>query len=97
MPIVCVNVEKYYEPFREMLERAYEDELIKSKPEEIVYFASTVEEAIQWVEIQAENASKEKKKESPSLSECSATWSKAMMFAGGMALGFSIALTAVRR
>ena len=50
MPIVCVNVDGYYEPFQEMLERAYEDELIKLKPHEIVHFASSSEEAIRWVE-----------------------------------------------
>jgi hypothetical protein len=50
LPIVCVNVDGYYEPFREMLNRAYEDELIKLSPEEIVHFASSAEEAIRWVE-----------------------------------------------
>ena len=50
LPIVCVNVDGYYEPFAEMLEKAYEDQLIKLKPEEIVHFASTAEEAVQWIE-----------------------------------------------
>jgi len=50
LPIVCVNVNSYYDPFREMLERAYEDELIKLPPHEIVHFASTAEEAVRWIE-----------------------------------------------
>lgn len=50
LPIVCVNVDGYYEPFREMLEKAYEDDLIKLIPEEIVHFASSAEEAIRWIE-----------------------------------------------
>jgi predicted Rossmann-fold nucleotide-binding protein len=62
LPIVCVNVDKYYEPFRAMLHRAYEDELIKLRPEEIVHFASTVEEAVRWIEMEVEkSAGKDKK------------------------------------
>jgi predicted Rossmann-fold nucleotide-binding protein len=51
LPIVCVNVDGYYEPFREILEKAYADELIKLVPEEIVHFASSAEEAIRWIEV----------------------------------------------
>ena len=54
LPIVCVNVDNYYEPFREMLERAYEDELIKLLPEQIVHFASNSEEAVRWIEEEIE-------------------------------------------
>lgn len=54
LPIVCVNVDNYYDPFREMLERAYEDELIKLLPEQIVHFASNSEEAIRWIEEEKE-------------------------------------------
>lgn len=50
LPIVCVNVDGYYEPFREMLDKAHEDGLIKLVPEDIVHFVSSAEEAIQWVE-----------------------------------------------
>lgn len=59
LPIVCVNVDSYYEPFRKMLYRAYEDELIKLKPEDIVHFAPTVEEAVRWIEIEVEKNSAE--------------------------------------
>jgi hypothetical protein len=54
LPIVCVNVDNFYEPFREMLERAHEDELIKLLPEQIVHFASNSEEAIRWIEEEIE-------------------------------------------
>lgn len=50
LPIVVVNVDGYYEPFKQMLERAYMDELIKLKPEHIVHFVPTAEDAVQWLE-----------------------------------------------
>lgn len=50
LPIVCVNVNGYYEPFRAMLNRAWDDKLTKLKPDEIVHFASTAQEAVEWVE-----------------------------------------------
>lgn len=50
LPIVCVNVNGYYQPFQEMLYRAYQDELIKLRPEEIVHFVDTAEEAVRWME-----------------------------------------------
>lgn len=53
LPIVCVNVDRYYESFREMLDRAYEDELIKLKPHEILHFEPTAEAAVKWIEEQA--------------------------------------------
>jgi len=50
LPIVCVNVDGYYEPFREMLQRAWKDGLIHLPPEEIVQFAPSAEDAIRFVE-----------------------------------------------
>ena len=69
LPIVCVNTDGYYESFREMLDRAYEDELIKLKPHEILHFEPTAEAAIKWIEVQASQqqqsaAPKLKKRES---------------------------------
>jgi hypothetical protein len=61
LPIVCVNVDDYYGPFLEMLNRAYEDELIKLMPHEIVHFAPTAEEAIRWIEAEKEGNQKETK------------------------------------
>eukprot|EP00339_Tiarina_fusa_P001771 CAMPEP_0117026780 /NCGR_PEP_ID=MMETSP0472-20121206/19655_1 /TAXON_ID=693140 ORGANISM="Tiarina fusus, Strain LIS" /NCGR_SAMPLE_ID=MMETSP0472 /ASSEMBLY_ACC=CAM_ASM_000603 /LENGTH=306 /DNA_ID=CAMNT_0004733881 /DNA_START=48 /DNA_END=968 /DNA_ORIENTATION=+ len=57
LPIVCVNVDGFYEPFQEMLDRAYEDELIKLKPHDIVHFASNAEEAVRWIEAVKEGRS----------------------------------------
>ena len=50
MPIVCINVNDYYKPFEDILHRAYEDELIKLHPEEIIHFAANAEEAVRWIE-----------------------------------------------
>lgn len=53
LPIVCVNVDGYYENFRQMLNRAYEDELTYLKPHEILHFEPTAEAAVRWIEEQA--------------------------------------------
>jgi hypothetical protein len=53
IPIVVVNVDDYYTPFREQLERSYVDELIKLKPNEVVHFVHTAEDAVRWIEDQA--------------------------------------------
>ena len=50
MPIVCVNVEEYYDTFKAILKRAHEDELLYKDPHEIVHFEETPEAAINWVE-----------------------------------------------
>lgn len=50
MPIVCVNPNGYYDPFRTMLERAHRDQLTKLTPDDILHFADTAEEAIRWIE-----------------------------------------------
>ena len=50
MPIVCVNVEGYYDTFKAILKRAHEDELLYKDPHEIVHFEETPETAIDWVE-----------------------------------------------
>lgn len=50
IPIVCVNVNGYYDPFRLMLKRAHEDELIKLQPHEIIHFEDTAEAAVRWME-----------------------------------------------
>jgi Possible lysine decarboxylase len=50
LPIVCVNTNGYYEPFKEMLQRAWEDQLTKLEPHQIVHFSETAQEAVQWVE-----------------------------------------------
>jgi len=50
MPIVCVNVEGYYDTFKAILKRAHEDELLYKDPREIVHFEEIPEAAINWVE-----------------------------------------------
>jgi len=50
LPIVCVSVNGYYEPFHRMLQRAYDDQLTKLQPHEIVHFVETATEAVEWVE-----------------------------------------------
>lgn len=52
IPIVCLNVDGYYKPFQEILQRAAKDKLIKLQPQEIVHFADTAVEAIAWIEEQ---------------------------------------------
>jgi len=50
LPIVCVSVDGYYEPFAHMLQRAYDDQLTKLQPHEIVHFVDSAVEAVKWVE-----------------------------------------------
>jgi uncharacterized protein (TIGR00730 family) len=50
LPIVCVNVKGYYEPFKQMLMRAYQDGLTKLEPHQIVHFVPTAKEAVRWIE-----------------------------------------------
>jgi len=50
MPIVCVNVDGYYDSFAEMLQRAHEDGFLYKHPDEILVFEPTSEKAVQRVE-----------------------------------------------
>eukprot|EP00580_Thalassiosira_gravida_P010455 CAMPEP_0201629722 /NCGR_PEP_ID=MMETSP0493-20130528/4295_1 /ASSEMBLY_ACC=CAM_ASM_000838 /TAXON_ID=420259 /ORGANISM="Thalassiosira gravida, Strain GMp14c1" /LENGTH=269 /DNA_ID=CAMNT_0048100763 /DNA_START=111 /DNA_END=917 /DNA_ORIENTATION=- len=50
MPIVCINVDGYYEPFREILKRAHKDELLYKHPSYILHFEETSEAAVDWIE-----------------------------------------------
>lgn len=63
LPIVCIDVDNYYQPFRNMLDRAHEDELIRLPPSQIVHFASNVEEAVSWCEEEAAKNADAKNKE----------------------------------
>ncbi|KAL7517230.1 hypothetical protein ACHAWX_002165 [Stephanocyclus meneghinianus] len=51
MPIVCVNVDGYYDNFLKILQRAHEEELLYKHPTEIVHFEETPEAAVRWIEI----------------------------------------------
>lgn len=55
IPIVCVNCHDFYEPFRAMLVRAYNDRLTKLQPHEIVHFEPTAEAAVRWIEKAAQD------------------------------------------
>lgn len=50
MPIVCVNIDGYYDPFQSILERAYEDEFLYKHPNDILHFEPTSEKALEWIE-----------------------------------------------
>jgi uncharacterized protein (TIGR00730 family) len=50
LPIVCVNVDGFYDPFRLMLQRAWEEKLTKLQPSDIVHFENTAEDAVKWIE-----------------------------------------------
>lgn len=43
MPIVCVNVDGYYDAFKVILNRAHDDELLYKHPRDIVHFEETPE------------------------------------------------------
>lgn len=60
IPIVCVNVDGYYDPFRAMLDRAYGDRLIRKEPEEILHFEPDSASAVLWVESAAKASQKRK-------------------------------------
>lgn len=50
MPIVCINTDGYYDAFRAMLTRAYDDQLLYKHPEDILHFEETPEAAVMWIE-----------------------------------------------
>jgi len=50
IPIVCINVQQFYDPFIQMLHRVYKDQLIKKQPHEIVHFVSNGLEAVRYIE-----------------------------------------------
>lgn len=58
IPIVCINCNGFYDPFRIMLQRAYDDKLTKLQPHELVHFEASAQEAVRWVEkIQSDGCS----------------------------------------
>lgn len=50
MPIVCINVDKYYDNFKAILSRAHDDELLYKHPSDILHFEETPEAAVKWIE-----------------------------------------------
>ena len=43
MPIVCVNVDVYYDSFKAILSRAHDEGLLYSHPRDILHFEETPE------------------------------------------------------
>lgn len=62
LPIVCINVDGYYEPFRLMLERAHQDKLLYNQPDYLIHFEPTAEKAVKWIEEEVENLKAGKRK-----------------------------------
>lgn len=60
LPIAVVNINGYYDSFKKMMERCYDENLMKNKPEIIVKFVKTASEAVTWVESQVCLASEQK-------------------------------------
>mmetsp|Transcript_13935 Transcript_13935/g.28768 ORF Transcript_13935/g.28768 Transcript_13935/m.28768 type:complete len:158 (+) Transcript_13935:1063-1536(+) len=99
LPIVCVNVDGYYEPFQQMLHRAYADKLIHLPPDEIVQFASGAEDAVRFVEGQGiEDAGKVDDRRKPPKGNSQPSWqSLAMTLVAGVVLGMAISKSNVAR
>jgi len=80
LPIVCINVDNYYEPFQKMLDRAHKDALIKLPPAQIVHFASNVKEAVEWCEAEVAK-NKAKAAENPrKLARRSSDWKRSSFY-----------------
>lgn len=99
LPIVCVNVDGYYEPFQQMLHRAYADKLIHLPPDEIVQFASGAEDAVRFVEGQGmEDAAKVDDQRKSPKGDSQASWpTLAMTLVAGVVLGMAISKSNVSR
>ena len=50
IPIVCVNIDGYYDYFYSILQRAHEDEFLYKRPEDILHFEPNSEKAVEWIE-----------------------------------------------
>lgn len=61
MPIVCVNVNGYYDPFQEILERAYKDQFLYKCPSDILHFEKNSQDAVNYIETVVQGVSTEVK------------------------------------
>ena len=50
IPIVCVNIDGYYDSFSSILQRAHEDQFLYKRPEDILHFEPNSEKAVEWIE-----------------------------------------------
>ena len=92
LPIVCVNVDGYYEPFKEMLHRAYADKLIHLPPDQIVRFASGAEDAVRFVEGQKMEEPAETEEQTTNGSPQTSWLTLALTFVAGAALGVALTM-----
>ena len=54
IPIVCVNVDGFYDPFVSMLDRAHAEGIMRIPPGEVLHFEPTAELVVRWAEGEAE-------------------------------------------
>lgn len=59
IPIVCVNIDGYYDPFKAILERAHDDHFLYKHPKEILHFEPDSQSALEWIENYITNKNKE--------------------------------------
>lgn len=98
LPIVCVNVDGYYEPFRKMLHRAYADKLIHLPPNDIVRFASGAEDAVRFVEGQGMKDAANVDKQDSSEGVSQPSWQTlTMTLVVGVVLGMVMSKSSVGR
>lgn len=50
IPIVCVNIDGYYDSFQAILQRAHEDQFLYKHPKDILHFEPTSQKAVEWIE-----------------------------------------------
>jgi predicted Rossmann-fold nucleotide-binding protein len=97
LPIVCVNVDGYYEPFRDMLHRAYSDKLIHLPPDDIVIFASGAEDAVRFVEGQDMEEVATRNQRKPNVDSVTPWYALTLTFFAGTLLGIAMTKSRVGR
>jgi predicted Rossmann-fold nucleotide-binding protein len=97
LPIVCVNVDGYYEPFREMLRRAYSDKLVHLPPDDIVRFASGAEDAVRFVEGQSMEEIESGDRRKSRVDSQSPWYALTLTFVAGTLLGIAMTKSRVGR
>lgn len=50
IPICLVNINGYYDPFMQILQRAYDEKLTKLEPDKLIHACKTPREAVEWLE-----------------------------------------------
>ena len=108
IPIVCVNCNGFYNSFRDMLEKAYNEGLMRHAPDTLVYFTDTPEEALEWMELSSEEKARRSAQSQPPARSARTTRSllsrppyivtgKAVVFVIALGLGFLIGKAQTKR